>query len=454
MRKLPPIQIIALAAVSGITSGLAVHSENFWVFGIIGLTGLMAAWRCASTARIAMLAGWVGGFAYFATSLDFLLAGYNSIGMSGLQPLLGVGALYALLCVWWGPVFYISFRIQRWAGIFGLIALWFIAEMVRAYIAPAIPPSFFGDFWAKTPIIQSVNIIGIEGLSLLTVLAAGLVCRDLGRKPFPLIPFLIFAVLWKAGADVEKGPRDRFNGPTVATINTSIPQDQRWNPAIVDDYIADLAARSQTAWRDGADIVLWPENATPYFLEEKDAIAAAFPPEGKFLIHGSTIVADMATGQAFNGLAVTGQDGATIATYHKAYLFPFAEYIPFEGVVRSLLGVGTISTPAIATGGYKRGEALSEPLRLMGTGIIPNICYEALVPIRTRTDDHTWILNMANDAWWAGTAGGDYIASASRVRAIERGVPMIRVSNGGPSFMVDAKGRDVPPGPDGFYRLP
>lgn len=454
MRKLSPLYVIGLATLSGVTSGLAVHSDHFWVFGIIGLTGLMAAWRCAGNARTALFAGWAGGFAYFAASLEFLLAGYHSIGMSGLQPLFGVSALYALLCIWWGPVFYISHRIERWTGIFGLVFLWFGSELLRAFIAPAIPPSFFGDFWSKTPVIQAVSVIGIEGLSFVTLLAAGLVCRDLGRKPFPIVPILIFAVLWKAGADIEAGPSAQFNGPLVATINTDLAQDQRWNPAILDDYITDLASRSQSAWQDGADIVLWPENATPYFLEEKQAISAAFPPDGKFLIHGSTIIADMTTAQAFNGLAVTDSTGGTIATYHKAYLFPFAEYIPFEATVRGLFGVGTISTPSIATGGYRRGEALSEPMRLLGTGIIPNICYEGLVPIRTSTDARTWILNMANDAWWVGTAGGGYIAAASRVRAIERGVPMIRVSNAGPSFMVDALGRDVRPSSAGFYQLP
>ncbi len=454
MRKLSPLKIIALAVVSGVASGLAVHSPHFWAFGIIGLVGLMISWRCASSALVALFAGWVGGFAYFATSLDFLLAGYHSIGMSGIQPVLGVSALYALLCIWWGPVFYVSHRIQRRAGVFGLIFLWFSAEMLRTFVAPAIPPSFFGDFWAHTPIIQSVSVIGIEGLSLLTILCAGLTCRDLGRKPLPIIPLVIFAGLWKVGADVENSPRDHLTGPRVATINTNLPQDQRWDPAIVDSYMADLATRSQTAWQNGADIVLWPENATPFFVEERESIAAAFPPVGKFLIHGATMVADEVTGQAFNGMAVTGASGATVATYHKAYLFPFAEYMPFEAAVRRILGVGTIATPAIATGGYRHGEPLSEPLPLLGTGIIPNICYEALVPIRTSAGDHTWILNMANDAWWVGTSGGAYIASASRIRAIERGVPMIRVSNAGPSFMVDGKGRNLAPGPDGFYRLP
>lgn len=454
MRKLSPLVVISISIISGVTAGLAVHSDHFWAFGIIGLTGLMTAWRGARSARTVMFVGWAGGFAYFSTSLEFLLAGYHSIGMSGLQPILGVCALYALLCLWWGPVFYISYRIKRWAGIFGLIALWFGAEMIRAFVAPAIPPSFFGDFWAKTPVIQAVSVIGIEGLTFLTILSAGLVCRDLGRKPFPFFAFLIFAVMWKAGSDVENTTRPQFTGPQVATINTDIPQHQRWNPAIVDDYIADLATRSQSAWQRGADIVLWPENSTPYFLEEKDAIEAAFPPEGKFLVHGSTMIADMATGAAFNGLAITDSTGETVATYHKAYLFPFAEYIPFEATVRSILGVGTISAPPIATGGYMRGEPLSEPMSLLGTGLIPNICYEALVPVKTPAGARTWILNIANDAWWVGSSGGDYIASASRVRAIERGVPMIRVSNAGPSFMVDAKGRIIKPSPQEFYRLP
>lgn len=453
-------KLLFIAIVSGLLSGLAVHSEHFWVFGIIGFAGMVFAWMRSQTSRLALWIGWFAGFAYFATSLRMLLTGYHSIGMAGILPIVGVAAMYALLCIWWGPVFYLSHKFRSRTGLGGLIFLWFSAEMLRAYIAPAIPPSFLGDVWSLTPVIQVVSLIGIEGLSLITLIAAATIAKSLGNKPIPLFAIVLFAALWKMGLVREDAPQGRFTGPLVAVINTDVSQAQRWNPAIIDAYMKDLAAQSQAAWKNGADIVLWPENATPYFLEEKEYLMAAFPPEGKYLIHGSTILADMQTGESYNGMAITGQLGETITTYNKAHLFPFAEYMPFANTIQKITNFGTIATPLIATGGYRRGIQLETPIpiRIKGrdTNIIPMICYEALVPSRVNydTDTPAWFLNMANDAWWVGSSGGNYISAASRVRAIERDLPMIRVSNLGPSWMIDGMGRTIHPDRSGFYRLP
>ena len=458
MKRRIDLKNMGIAALSALFAGISVHSENLWVFGIIGFAGIIYAWSRTSSAKAALWLGWLTGFIYFATSLRFLLAGYYSIGVTGILPVVGVVALYILICFSWGPAFYLARRLKHKTGFTGFVILWFLAEIIRAYFAPAIPPSFLGDVWSQTPVIQVVSIIRIEGLSLLTMIAAATIAKDIGKKPVPLLALGLFAALWKMGYEVEKTPMPRYNGPVIAAINTALPQDQRWNPEIIDAYIADLAERSQAAWASGADIVLWPENATPYFLESREFIAAAFPPEGKFLIHGATMIADPNIASAYNGFVVTGTGGETVATYRKVHLFPFAEYMPFAETVSRITSLGTISTPDIATGGYRRGTTLDQPLAFnigeKAISIIPLICYEALVPITTPATDDTVIINMTNDAWWVGTSGAHYISSAGRVRAIERGVPMIRVANLGPSYMVDAKGRLIKPRADGFYNSP
>jgi apolipoprotein N-acyltransferase len=174
------------------------------------------------------------------------------------------------------------------------------------------------------------------------------------------------------------------------------------------------------------------------FANLRQAMAAVLPPGGLLLTGAER--AEPLEGwppqHAWNSLDVLNASGDIIATYDKAHLVPFGEYVPLH---RILPIDKVVPSPLDFSAG-----AGPQTLDLPGLPPVgPLICFEAIFPgaVIDPQSRPQWLLAVSNDAWYGVTSGPFQHFAMARVRAIEEGLPLVRAANNGISGVVDAYGR-------------
>ena len=119
---------------------------------------------------------------------------------------------------------------------------------------------------------------------------------------------------------------------------------------------------------------------------------------------------------------------------------PFGEYLPLEPV---LTAIG-LSKLTHGLGAFDKGP-LPRPLMTI-PGLPPAgslICYEVLFPGEVIDDANrpAVLFNLTNDGWFGDTSGPRQHFHQTRVRAVEEGLPIVRVANNGISATIDGHGR-------------
>jgi apolipoprotein N-acyltransferase len=349
-------------------------------------------------------------------------------------------------------------RLPGTARIFAFAVAWTTAEWVRGHAFTGLPWNLIGYAWSggfpgAILMLQSVAAIGIYGLSFLTVLGASLPALfgttwvnplSPSRRLAPAIaagllifvPSLLGAVRLAATPTVE-------TGYFLRVVQPSIPQTMKWDPAAAQRNFRLLIDLSSAPETRKLAAVIWPEAATPFLLG-RDAyhrreIGAVASGRG-YVITGAvrTNPPPSAVEQVWNSIEAVDGNGEIVARYDKAHLVPFGEYIP----LREILPLHKITPGSLD---YTAGPG-PRTIELPGLPpFTPLICYEVIFPgaIVDEHDRPAWILNVTNDAWYGRTSGPYQHFAIARTRAVEEGLPLVRVANNGVSGIVDEAGRVV-----------
>jgi len=448
------------AILLGALAAVALPPFDYVPVLVLSFVGLVWLEDGSGSARQSFGIGWSFGFGFFLVGLYWIgaallvdaaqfwwLLPFAVLGIpAGLAIFIGLALLAThALCR--------GFDLGGAARIVVLAVCWSGAEWLRGHVLTGFPWNLIGYAWAgefpgSLAPLQTAAYVGIYGLSLLTVLAAALPARlgDLtgGRRMAPLAAFAIVAALALGGAMRLQGDRDAMvPGVSLRLVQPSIPQTLKNDPAADAANFRRMLALTASPGEVPPNVVIWPEAGAPPFLERdaaaRRAIADAMPPGAVALV--GTVRTDPAPEQprhVWNSLEAVDGHARIVASYDKAHLVPFGEYVP----LRSVLPINKI-TPG--TTDFSAGDG---PRTIAIAGVpqfSPLICYEAIFPGAVVREDARpdWLLNITNDAWYGYTSGPFQHLAIARVRAVEEGLPLVRDGNNGISAVFDPYGREL-----------
>jgi apolipoprotein N-acyltransferase len=452
-------KVKAASALLGAMAAAALPPTYVVPLLIPAFAGLLWLIESAAGPRRAFALGWWFGFGhavagYFWIYNPFLvdpaqhgwMAPFAVVGLAaGLALFPAAVAAAARLLFGWQP------GLGPVGRVIALAALWTAAEWMRGWLFTGFPWNLIGTAWMfSDAMIQLASATGVYGLTFLTVAAMTMpvvLAAPAGNR-HPLRPVLLAAValaaVWAGGflrlANAENGD---VPGVRLRLVQPAIPQKLKWRSDIRRDNVLKQLemSRAPAAPGEAPTHIIWAETAVPYVLSENPGLVQALAsatPNGGLMIVGAPRATPPGEvpRRIWNSLFVIDAGARIVGHYDKFHLVPFGEYVPLRG----LLPIDKLTEGRLD---FSSGPGLGT-LALKGLPpFSPLICYEAIFPgqVADRSNRPKWLLNITNDAWFGHLSGPYQHFAAARMRAVEEGLPLVRVANTGISGVVDAYGR-------------
>ncbi|MGI4776434.1 MAG: apolipoprotein N-acyltransferase [Janthinobacterium lividum] len=435
----------------GMLSGLA-FAPLFFAPLLITLSVLCSRVKSAISAVEAFKLAWSFGFGHFLTSMYWISIGVSvyieefwwviPFALFGLPMILAFFIAGACVTSWLArgkSYFHFAFCVS-----------WVIFEWLRSWIFTGLPWNLLGySFSFSDILIQSASIFGIYGLSLIVIYISSIFyryCEYSSNKYHSTesisLLFLVLSVLIIYGSLRLRNNPTLFSTISVRIVQPSIPQTSKWNE---NEFWQNLEThiRLSDASKSSPDLIIWSEAAlvVPYkypFIRSR--IMEMLKDSKSILITGS-VSDNNETGKdfkIFSALQAISPNGDLLFEYHKSHLVPFGEYIPLSHMLpMKKLTPGHID--------YTEGQGEIVSLSKLKLKIKPLICYESIFPefVHTPHNLADLIINVTNDTWYGRSSGPYQHLHISRMRAVENGLPIIRVANNGISAIIDPMGRII-----------
>jgi len=439
-------KLVAFGA--GLLSAVGFAPFELWPVTLICLGALIMLIADAPTMGSAALRGWLFGVGHFTIGMNWIAGAFRY--QDAMPVWLGSVAVFVLalyLAVYPAIAAILAWRLApgraRFSVPFMLIfaGAWTITEYLRATMFTGFAWNPIAVIFVPTPVDGVARWIGTYGLSGVAVLATGL-CVLAIRDRRTIAPALAFAALLPLLGWVTTRDDPGLTAKRIRVVQPNTGVVQHNDPDHDEESVR--ALERQTGLTGGSPrLVLWPEGAAPYFLEEerwaRERLASLLGP-GDILLTGANALVFDRNGKvtaARNSLFALTPDARIAARYDKAHLVPYGEYLP----MRPLLSAIGLSRLVPGDLDFLPGPGPTT-LPLAGFGKVGiQICYEIVFSgqVIDRRNRPEFLFNPSTDAWF-GTWGPPQHLAQARLRAIEEGVPVVRSTPTGISAVIDARG--------------
>ncbi len=457
---------LGLALLSTVLMVAAAPPRGFWPLGLVAFAPLYWAVRQATTPLRAAAIAWIcyfpanlAGFAWGIGLLERFAHVSLGTGVLALAVACAYHALVGLLWAW-----LTSLLCRRWR------LSWVVVAPLTMALVEALVPMIFPWYlailvWRAWPLVQIAEVGGPPAVSALVVLIGALVAETTAaalRREWPgravrRGAIVTVAIVLLGALRVAQVASARDDAPTlrVGIVQpnfgiTSIEARSRHGQ----QYIETLRAATEEAGNRGAELVLWPESAFPFYFDRDlpREYAPGHPWELRAKYRGRLLFGALAhpfgESYIFNSAILVSADGAIAGIYDKNRLLIFGEYIPLADRypdwakrMRDRLP----DWPEIRPGDGPK-VLVDGDLR-----VVPLICYEDILPgyvhAAVRMGHPNLLVTLANHAWFGNSAAGPEALALATYRSIETRRDLVRATNTGVSSFGDALGRVSLEGP-------
>ncbi|MBI5440068.1 MAG: apolipoprotein N-acyltransferase [Deltaproteobacteria bacterium] len=450
----------ALALWGASVSLLAFPPAGLWPLAVVGPAPLWASCVLSPAGvRRSLLRGWFYGLGFFGTLVWWIVptvTRYGGLPLSAGAACLVLLAAYlslypAVACV----LVALASRGRSPWGLALAPLLWTALEGVRGALFSGFP---WGDLpqalWRVPWALGLAPWVGIDGVRLLLASAgaalawalAQSVRASLGpvRRSWPgLLPLALCGPAAALLLVLPAPLAPKAGELRVSVVQGNIDQAQKWDLAFRTTTLQIYRGLTRRVARGGQELIIWPETAVPYYVQESSAGRAAVEAlareTGAHLLFGAPAYVIGARGmEGRNAVFVASPAGEIVARYDKVHLVPFGEYMPlgwlFPFATKLVQGVGDFTSgpgvvPLPALDGIPR--------------LGPLVCFEMIFPDLSATHaarGAQLLTVVTNDGWFGSTPGPSQHLAFGAWRAAETGLPLIRAANTGISAAFDERG--------------
>jgi apolipoprotein N-acyltransferase len=248
-------------------------------------------------------------------------------------------------------------RVGGWRWVAQVVGTWTIVEALRArWPLGGFEWGQLGYAWHDTTVSRTASVVGVLGLTALTIAAGAVLVVALSRRhrlARPLLGLLgiaaVFLLLagreWTRPAGVLDAAVVQVAPVCEGPVVRCPDEDERLFRAFVD--ATGEAARS-------TDLVVWGEGALGgRAVADWGPTLAAASVAPRYLLVGAT--APVGFKRFVNANVLFGPGGSVLAEYRKRHGVPFGEFVPMRSLLGAVGEVGTL-VPADLVPGERPGR--------------------------------------------------------------------------------------------------